>query len=450
MTGSPLPDDYEHHQYYYLSIVEHLAGKKISRGLSRRPGRDRRGKRMGGSTGWPNRGSGRRTPLLAVSPGRRLRQRQGLAARSLPRGHPPLAGKPSRLRRSCCWAARPSKGRDRRRRRRPARPRLQPGRPPEPAPLHRRPVALPAVHRQRLGADAHRGRPGRARWSPFSARPSPAAPPPSPGASACCTAAPTAPPAGTAPLPDRPPLHDRHRGGGGPGRGRRSSGARIRGGAMKQAVFLDRDGTLIQDRGYICDFSQVGFFPFAAAAVRATEPRRLPGHRGQQPVRRGPRHLQRRAGRRLHRKLQAHFKKRGADIAAFYYCPFLGGRPRWPPTARTAPCASRRPACCCRPPGDFDLDLSPLLHGRRQGRRHRGRQKGRLPHVLVRTGMGRESEAGLADGGAASPTTSSTTSPPPPAPSRPLAGRWGRKRSEPRARKARLAFVYSKSWMTRN
>ena len=38
---------------------------------------------------------------------------------------------------------------------------------------------------------------------------------------------------------------------------------------MNKAVFLDRDGTLIQDLGYICHFHQVGFFPFAAAAVRA-------------------------------------------------------------------------------------------------------------------------------------------------------------------------------------
>jgi D-glycero-D-manno-heptose 1,7-bisphosphate phosphatase len=37
---------------------------------------------------------------------------------------------------------------------------------------------------------------------------------------------------------------------------------------MKKAVFLDRDGTLIKDNGFLGDISKVSFYPFAAEALK--------------------------------------------------------------------------------------------------------------------------------------------------------------------------------------
>jgi D-glycero-D-manno-heptose 1,7-bisphosphate phosphatase len=167
---------------------------------------------------------------------------------------------------------------------------------------------------------------------------------------------------------------------------------------MKQAVFLDRDGTLIQDRGYICEFSEVEFFPFAAAAVRALN---RAGYlvivaSNQSAVARGicsEAHVV-----RLHRKLQAHFKRRGAAIAAFYHCPFLADAGV---AAYRADSPLRKPA-----PGmllqaalDFDLDLGRcFMIGDKLDDIEAGRRAG-CRTLLVRTGNGRESEAGLAAGG---------------------------------------------------
>src|SRR4030065_535416 len=69
-------------------------------------------------------------------------------------------------------------------------------------------------------------------------------------------------------MPERSPLHERSQYRRGPGRGQTSLEANSFRNKMNKAIFLDRDGTLMPARVYICDFSQVGFFPFAVDAVR--------------------------------------------------------------------------------------------------------------------------------------------------------------------------------------
>jgi D-glycero-D-manno-heptose 1,7-bisphosphate phosphatase len=161
---------------------------------------------------------------------------------------------------------------------------------------------------------------------------------------------------------------------------------------MKKAVFLDRDGTLIQDLGYICDFSQVGFFPFAAAAVRAMNEA---GYlaivvSNQSAVARGI--CSKKEIELLHQQLQDHFKKEGAAIAAFYFCPFLadGVVRRY---RRESPLRKPAPGMLLQAARDFKLDLpSCFMVGDKTDDILAGRGAG-CRTMLVRTGQGRSSEA---------------------------------------------------------
>jgi D-glycero-D-manno-heptose 1,7-bisphosphate phosphatase len=167
---------------------------------------------------------------------------------------------------------------------------------------------------------------------------------------------------------------------------------------MKQAVFLDRDGTLIQDRGYICEFSEVGFFPFAAEAVRDLN---RAGYlvivaSNQSAVARGI--CSQEQVVRLHRELQGYFKKRGAAIAAFYHCPFLEDAAVAAYRARS-PLRKPAPGMLLQAALDFDLDLGRcFMVGDKADDVEAGKRAG-CRTLLVRTGCGRESESRLETAG---------------------------------------------------
>jgi D-glycero-D-manno-heptose 1,7-bisphosphate phosphatase len=167
-------------------------------------------------------------------------------------------------------------------------------------------------------------------------------------------------------------------------------------GKIQKAVFLDRDGTLIQDLGYICRFSQVGFFPFAAEAVRAMN---KAGYRvivvsNQSAVARGI--CSAAEVERLHRDLGGHFSKAGATISAFYFCPYLADG-RVAAYRRDSPLRKPEPGMLLLAARDFSLDLAAsvmigdkvddILAGQRAGCRT----------ILVRTGRGGESERRFKD-----------------------------------------------------
>jgi D-glycero-D-manno-heptose 1,7-bisphosphate phosphatase len=161
---------------------------------------------------------------------------------------------------------------------------------------------------------------------------------------------------------------------------------------MNKAVFLDRDGTLIQDRGYICDFSQVGFFPFAVDALRTMN---RAGYlvivaSNQSAVARGICSEQQII--ELHRQLQSHFKDRGAEIAAFYYCPFLadGKVARY---RLESPWRKPAPGMLLQAAIDFDLDLAcSVMIGDKADDIEAGIRAGCLT-MLVGSGQGRFNEA---------------------------------------------------------
>jgi D-glycero-D-manno-heptose 1,7-bisphosphate phosphatase len=89
-----------------------------------------------------------------------------------------------------------------------------------------------------------------------------------------------------------------------------------------RAVFLDRDGTLIEEKGYICKFSEVTIFPFSLEAVKI-----LNAHgfkvivvTNQASVARGI--CTERQVQEIHKKIKQYFQQYSARIDAFYYCPY--------------------------------------------------------------------------------------------------------------------------------
>jgi D-glycero-D-manno-heptose 1,7-bisphosphate phosphatase len=159
----------------------------------------------------------------------------------------------------------------------------------------------------------------------------------------------------------------------------------------RKAVFLDRDGTLIEDRGYICSFPQVGFFDFAAAAVRAMNEA---GYlvivvSNQSAVARGI--CSEREINLLHQQIQNHFNKDGAVITAFYYCPFLpaGTVERY---RQDSPLRKPAPGMLLQAARDFELDLpSCVMIGDKTDDIQAGQGAG-CRTMLVRSGQGRSSE----------------------------------------------------------
>ncbi len=168
---------------------------------------------------------------------------------------------------------------------------------------------------------------------------------------------------------------------------------------MKPAVFLDRDGTLIENRGYICEFSQVGFYPSAAAAVRRLNRAgfAVVVVSNQSAVARGI--CSQEQVLALHRALQEHFRAQGAEIAAFYHCPFLADG-EVAAFRRQSPLRKPQPGMLLLAAAEHGLDLAASwMVGDSLDDVEAGRRAG-CRTVLVRTGFGAESETRLSEGAA--------------------------------------------------
>jgi len=88
-----------------------------------------------------------------------------------------------------------------------------------------------------------------------------------------------------------------------------------------RAVFLDRDGTLIHDVGYLADPSQVVFYPWSVDAVRALNRAglRVVVTTNQSGIARG--YFSEDDVRVVHEHLTATLAAGGARIDAYYHCP---------------------------------------------------------------------------------------------------------------------------------
>jgi D-glycero-D-manno-heptose 1,7-bisphosphate phosphatase len=168
---------------------------------------------------------------------------------------------------------------------------------------------------------------------------------------------------------------------------------------VRRAVFLDRDGTLIEEVGHLDRLDRIRFFPYSIDAVR------LLNRAGfavvvvtnQAGVARGL--FDEGFVRDTHRMLAEVFAAGGTRVDGFYYCPHH-------PEA-TVP--SYRQSCDCRKPkpglvrkASEDLGLDParsFVIGDRWNDLQAGAALG-ATGVLVRTGYGRQDEQAASAGNA--------------------------------------------------
>lgn len=109
----------------------------------------------------------------------------------------------------------------------------------------------------------------------------------------------------------------------------------------KSAVFLDRDGTLIEEVGYLDRPSRVRLYPWAVDSIRALNSAgiRIVMVTNQSGIARG--FFDEAMVQRIHARIAELLARGGAHIDAYYYCPHH-------PDGKVAEYARR---CECRKPG---------------------------------------------------------------------------------------------------
>jgi D-glycero-D-manno-heptose 1,7-bisphosphate phosphatase len=126
---------------------------------------------------------------------------------------------------------------------------------------------------------------------------------------------------------------------------------------MKPAVFLDRDGTIIEEVGYLNRLDRLAFFPWTIDAIRSLNAAgfAVVVVTNQAGVAQG--YYDEAFVRETHRRIDQAVRAGRARVDAYYYCPHH-------PAAKVE---AYRQACECRKPGtgmlrqaaaQLDLDLS--------------------------------------------------------------------------------------------
>jgi D-glycero-D-manno-heptose 1,7-bisphosphate phosphatase len=110
---------------------------------------------------------------------------------------------------------------------------------------------------------------------------------------------------------------------------------------MNPAVFLDRDGTLVEERGYLDRMELLSVFPWTADALRLLKRAgyTLVVVTNQSAIARGI--IDEPFLDEVHRELSARLARGGAAIDRYYHCPHLA----------EAPLEKYRLTCRCRKPG---------------------------------------------------------------------------------------------------
>lgn len=161
---------------------------------------------------------------------------------------------------------------------------------------------------------------------------------------------------------------------------------------MKPAVILDRDGTLIEEAGYLDRLERLVFYPYSVDAVR------LLNQAGfvvvvvtnQSGIARGI--VEERFVHEAHAHISARLAAGGARVDGYYYCPHHpdGARAEY---RLTCDCRKPAPGLLHRAAKDLGLDLPrSFAVGDRWQDVEAGTAVG-ARGVLVRTGHGRRTEA---------------------------------------------------------
>jgi len=126
---------------------------------------------------------------------------------------------------------------------------------------------------------------------------------------------------------------------------------------VNRAIFLDRDGTLNEEVGYIDQVISFRLFPWAAEAVRMIN---QAGYKAivltnQSGVARG--YFTEELVAQVHERLKAELKREGARLDAIYYCPH---HPEGIVSAyrRDCQCRKPKPGMVHRAQEEFNLELS--------------------------------------------------------------------------------------------
>jgi D-glycero-D-manno-heptose 1,7-bisphosphate phosphatase len=157
------------------------------------------------------------------------------------------------------------------------------------------------------------------------------------------------------------------------------------------AVFLDRDGTINVDKGYVHKIEDWEWLPGAAEAIRSINRLALPVIvvTNQAGIARG--YYDEAAVHALHARVDSDLAKQGARIDAYYYCPH---HPEYG-SSRDCQCRKPRPGMLLQARDQLGLDLErSFMVGDKMSDMQAARAAGTYP-IMVRTGYGlRESAAG--------------------------------------------------------
>jgi D-glycero-D-manno-heptose 1,7-bisphosphate phosphatase len=161
---------------------------------------------------------------------------------------------------------------------------------------------------------------------------------------------------------------------------------------VSRAVFLDRDGTLIEESGYLDRLDRLQFYPYSVDAVRLLNQAgfRVVVTTNQSGIARGI--VEESFVAEAHRHISERLAAGGAVVDGYYYCPHHpeGTRREY---ARTCDCRKPQPGMLRRAAVDLQIDLErSFVVGDRWNDIEAGAAVG-APGVLVRTGYGVISEA---------------------------------------------------------
>lgn len=161
---------------------------------------------------------------------------------------------------------------------------------------------------------------------------------------------------------------------------------------MRPAVFLDRDGTIVEESGYLDRLERLVFFPFSVDAIRVLNRAgfAVVVVTNQAGIARGI--VRESFVGEAHRHIAARLEAGGAHVDGFYFCPhYPSGVVEQYRTA--CDCRKPQPGMLRRAATDLDLDLArSFVVGDRWHDLAAGQAVG-ARGVLVRTGLGVKDEA---------------------------------------------------------